>query len=105
MGMCFDLECWKRLLERLIVLVLSQWIIVGYSNTILMSCKVCFIHSTCVQDSSATIYSASVLDKEIEDCLLLIQATNDSPKKNAPPLAFFCHLHFLPNQHLNRILK
>jgi hypothetical protein len=63
------------------VLVSSQWIIVGSSNTILMSCRVCFIHSTCVQHSVAAIYSASVIDREIEDCFLLIQATSDSPKK------------------------
>ena len=54
----------------------------GSSNTILMSCRVCFIHSTCVQHSAAAIYSTSVLDKYIENCFLLIQATSDSPKKN-----------------------
>jgi hypothetical protein len=75
------------------VLLLSQWIVVGSSNTILMSCKVCFIHSTCVQHSATKIYSASVLDREIEDCFLLIQATNDSPKNNLLHLYFFCLLY------------
>jgi hypothetical protein len=89
MGICFDLEYWTGFLERLIALVLSQWIIIGSSNTILMSCRVCFIHSTCVQHSVATIYLASVLDREIEDRFLLIQATNYSPKKNVPPLVPF----------------
>jgi hypothetical protein len=87
------------------VLVLSQWIVVGSSNTIFMSCKDCFIHSTCVQHSTVAIYSPSVLDNEIEDYLLLIQDTNDSPKNNSFQLVLFCHLHYLPNQHLNRILK
>jgi hypothetical protein len=89
MGMCFNFECSIGFLERLIALVLSQWIMVGSSNVILISCRVCFIHSTCVQHSAAAIYSALVLDKEIEDCFLLIQATSDSPKRNALPLVLF----------------
>jgi hypothetical protein len=35
------------------------------------------------------MYSTYVVDKEIDPCLLLIHATNESPKKNAPPLLIF----------------
>ena len=70
-------------------LVLSQCMIVGSSNTTLISCRVCFIHSTCVQHSATAMYSASVVDREIEVYFLLIQETSDSPKKKAPPLVLF----------------
>jgi hypothetical protein len=42
-----------------------------------------------VQQVAAAMYSASVVDKEMEPCFLLSQDTNESPKKNAPPLVFF----------------
>ena len=61
----------------------------GSSNTTLMSYRVYFIHPTCVQHSAAAIYSASIVNIEIEVCFLLLQATNDSPKKNTPPLVLF----------------
>ena len=54
-----------------------------------MSFKVCLIHSICVQHSVATIYSSSVVDKEIEVCFLLFQASSDSPKNKVHPLVLF----------------
>ena len=38
-----------------------------------------------------------MVDREIEDCFLLIQATSDSPKKNALPLVLFMS-SILPSQ-------
>jgi hypothetical protein len=35
------------------------------------------------------MYSASVVDKEMELYFLLSHATKESPKKNAPPLVLF----------------
>jgi hypothetical protein len=35
------------------------------------------------------MYSASIVDKEIDPCFLLIHATNESPRKKAPPLVLF----------------
>ena len=42
-----------------------------------------------MQHAAAAIYSASAVDREIEDCFLLIQKTSDSPKENALPLVLF----------------
>jgi hypothetical protein len=57
-----------------------------------------------VQQVAAAVYSASVVDNEMDPCFLLIHATNESLRKNAPPLMFFSHQHILPNQHLNKQL-
>ena len=35
------------------------------------------------------MYSASIVDKDIEPYFLLIHDTKESPKKNAPPLVLF----------------
>ena len=54
-----------------------------------MSASVWIIQSICVQQVAATMYSDSVVDKDIDLCLLLNYATKESPKKNAPPLVLF----------------
>jgi hypothetical protein len=42
-----------------------------------------------VQNSTAEIYSAFVVDSEIDDCFLLDHETRHFPKKNVFPLVFF----------------
>jgi hypothetical protein len=42
-----------------------------------------------VQQVAAEMYSASVVDKEMEPFFLLSQATKELPKKNAPQLMLF----------------
>ena len=42
-----------------------------------------------MEHSVAAIYSTSVVDKEIEVCFLLFQASSDSPKNKAHPLVLF----------------
>jgi hypothetical protein len=39
--------------------------------------------------SPSAIYSAYVVDKEMEPCFFLNHSTRESHKKNAPPLMFF----------------
>jgi hypothetical protein len=50
------------------------------------------------------MYSASVVDNEMNPCFLLSHATNESPRKNAPPLVLSSHQHNLPSLHLNKKL-
>ena len=80
MGMCFVLECITGFLDMFIALVLSQNIGVGSSYFTCMSSNVCLIQMTCVQHAATAIYSASVVDRDIEDCFLLSQATRQFPK-------------------------
>ena len=44
-----------------------------------MSCKVCIIQSSCVQQDVAATYFASAVDNEIELYFLLNQDTNLEP--------------------------
>jgi len=75
--------------EILIALVLSQKIEIGGVQVICISCNVCIIQRSCVQQDVAATYSASAVDKAIELCFLLNQDTNLEPMKNAPPLVLF----------------
>ena len=83
------------------VLVLSQWRGMGSTYFTSKSSSVWIIQSICVQLVAAAMYSASIVDKDIEPCFLLNHATKESPKKNAPPLVSFFHPNSFPNQHLN----
>ena len=83
------LECWTGFLDKVMALVLLQWMTVGSSQRTLISCKVCLIDSTCVQHYVAAMNSALVVDKETEVCFWLIQEISDSPKKKDPPLVLF----------------
>ena len=67
----------------------------GFFTNNLISSKVYFIYSICVQHSTAAMYSASMEDKEIEVFFLLIQETSDSPKKKSPPLVLFLSSTYL----------
>ena len=87
--MWLDLECKTQFLDTLMALVLSQWMGMGSVYFTSKSTRVWIIHSTCVQQVAAAMYSALVVDKDIEPYFLLIHATNESPKKNAPPLVLF----------------
>jgi hypothetical protein len=58
----------------------------GSSYSTCISVKVCFIHRTCVQHVVVAIYSALVVDKDIDDCFLLSQDTKHSPKYNVAPM-------------------
>ena len=70
-------------------LVLSQWIGIGAVYFTSKFASVWIIHNTWVQQVTTTMYSTSVLDKEINPNFLLIHATNESPRKNAPQLVLF----------------
>ena len=70
-------------------LVLSQWIGIGAVYFTSKSASVWIIHNTCVQQVAAVMYSAYVVDKEMEPFFLLSQATKELPKKKAPPLVLF----------------
>jgi hypothetical protein len=61
-------------------LMLSQYIGMGSSYSTYISFRVCFIHRNCVQHVATAIYRASAIDKDIDDCFLLIHDTNNSPK-------------------------
>ena len=78
--MCFVLECINRFLDMFIALVLQQSIGMGSSYFTWISSNACFIQITCVQHVAAAIYYASTIDKDIEDCFLLDQATRQFPK-------------------------
>jgi hypothetical protein len=79
-GMCLVLECITGFFEILTALVLSQYIGMGSSYSTCISIKVCFIQRTCVQHVVVAIYSASVVDKDTDDCFLLSHDTKHSPK-------------------------
>ena len=74
-GMCFVLECMTWFLDILMALVLSQFIIIGFSYFTSKSFSFCFIQMTWVQHDTTTIYSASALESEMEDCFLLNHET------------------------------
>jgi hypothetical protein len=42
-----------------------------------------------VQQVAAAMYYASVVDNEMDPFFLLSHATNESPRKNSPPLVHF----------------
>jgi hypothetical protein len=67
-------------------LVLSQDIGMGSSYSTCIFVRVCFINRTCVQHVVVAIYSASVVDRDIDDCFFLIHDTKHSPKYNDAPL-------------------
>jgi hypothetical protein len=66
--------------DILMALVLLQCIGMGSSHSTYIFVKVCFILRTCVQHVVAAIYSASAIDKDIDDCFLLSHDTKHSPK-------------------------
>ena len=74
-GMCLVLECILGFLEILMALILSHRVGIGSSHVTCMSCRFCFIQRIWVQQVATTIYSASAVDKETEDCCLLDQDT------------------------------
>ena len=74
-GICYVLECMTRLLDIFMELVLSQFIIIGFSYFISKSSSVCFIQMTWMQHDASTIYSASVVESEMEVCFLLNHGT------------------------------
>ena len=88
-GICLVLECITRFFERLMALVLSQKIVIGCLVSMLTSFKASFIHRICVQQSATAIYSASAVERDIDDCFLLSQDTRQYPIKNAFPLVLF----------------
>ena len=85
-GMCFVLECITGFFKILIALVLSQNMGIGSSYVTCMSCRLCFIQRTWVQHVVATTYSASAVERVIEDCFLLNHETKQPPKNYAAPL-------------------
>jgi hypothetical protein len=60
-------------------LVLSQYIGMGSSYSTCISVRVCFIQRTSVKHVVAAIYSASSVDRDIDDCFLLSHDTKQSP--------------------------
>jgi hypothetical protein len=97
-GMCFVFKFITRFFEICIALVLSHSIDIGLLSSTLMSCNIYFIQCTCVKHVVVTMYYASIVDKEIDDCLLLNQDTRLFPRKNAPPLMLFLS-STLPTQY------
>ena len=67
-GMCFVLECMTKSFDIFMILVLSQFIIIGCSYLTSKSSSFCFIQMTWVQHDAAAIYSASAMESEMEDC-------------------------------------
>ena len=88
-GMCLVLEWRTRFLETLMELVLSQWRGMGSTYITSKFSIVYIIDSTCVQHVESTMYSTSIVYKDINPCFLLNHATKESPMKNAPPLVLF----------------
>jgi hypothetical protein len=61
-------------------LVLSQYIGMGSSYSTCIYVRVRFIQRTHVEHVVAAIYSASVVDKDNDDCFFLSHDTKHSPK-------------------------
>ncbi len=80
MGICLVFEYITGFLEMLMALVLSHKMSIGSSNFTWKSYRVCFIHRIWVQHATVAMYYASTVDREIEDCFLLNQATRHPPK-------------------------
>jgi hypothetical protein len=87
--MCLVLECITVFLEILMALVLSQLIVMGSPYHICKYSNVFFIQRTCVQQDATTMYSAYVVDSDVDVCFLLIHATINFPRKKDPPLVLF----------------
>ena len=100
-GMWLVLEWRDGILDILMALVLSHCRGIGSSYFTSKSASVWIIQIIYVQQVASTMYSSFVVDKDIEPCFLLIYATKESPKKNAPPLVLFFHPNSFPNYHLN----
>ena len=96
-GICFVLECITGFFEILIALVLSQNMGIDSSYVTYMSCRFCFIQRTWVQHAAAATYSASAVERVIEDCFLLNHETKQPPKKNVAPLVLL-HVSTHPTQ-------
>ena len=75
MGMCLVLECMIGFFEIMMALLLSHRMEMGRVHVISMSCKVCIIQSSCVQQDAVATYFASVVDNEIELCFLFVKHT------------------------------
>ena len=88
-GMCFFLECMKEFFDIFMALVLSQFISIGCSYFINKYSSVYFIQITWIQHDTTRIYSASIMERKMEDCFLLDQDTKQFPKKNVVPLVLF----------------
>lgn len=73
----------------IISLLLSHIIGIGLSYNTCIFCKVYFIHKRWVQQEVATIYSALVVEREIEAFFLLKNGTRHSPRTKEPPLILF----------------
>ena len=70
-------------------LILSQFIIIGFSYFTSKSSTIFFIQMTWVQHDIATIYSASAMESEMEDYFLHNHEIRQFPKKNVAPLVLF----------------
>ena len=78
-GMCFVLERMIGFFDIFMALVLSQFILIGCSDFTSKFSSVCFIQMTWVQHDATTIYSASAMESEMEDCFLLKHETKQFP--------------------------
>ena len=76
-SMCLVQEWRIGFLERFIALELSQWMFIVLCS-IPWSLSNHFIQRSWVQQLPTTIYYASLVDKDIEFCFLLCQATQQS---------------------------
>jgi hypothetical protein len=57
-----------------------------------------------VQQVAVAMYYASVVDNVMDPCFLLSHETNESPRKNAPPLVLFLSSKQFARLHMNKQL-
>ena len=88
-GMCLVLEWSTVFLDILMALVLSQWRGMGSTYFTSKYASVWIIQIICLQWVAVAMYSAYVVENDIEPFFLLSHRTKESPKKNAPPLVIF----------------
>ena len=86
---CFVFEFITGFFEIFMASLLSRNTKIGSLYSTLISCNVCFIQKSCVQQATIAMYYASTIYREIEDYFLLNHDTRQFPKKNSPPLVLY----------------
>ena len=99
-AICLVLECITGFFDMLIALVLSQNMTTSSLISTFIPCNNFLNQTMLEQFTTATTYSASVVDLDVQFCFLLVQDTNLLPRKNAPPLVHFLSSIFLAQSAL-----
>ena len=86
--LCF--VCITRFFLILIALVLSQYMTSRSLISIFIPSNSCLNQTMLEQlTTTTTTYSSSIVNWEIQFCILLVKDTSLLPRKNAPPLVLF----------------